>query len=52
MRSAGEFDRKRSGSRSTGPWTMVRDVLLGRLHGDPAVRALVQRWNGRVSRAN
>jgi LAO/AO transport system kinase len=41
MRAAGEFDRKRSQQQVDWTWTMVRDVLLTRLHGDPAVQALV-----------
>jgi LAO/AO transport system kinase len=41
MREVGEFDAKRSRQQVDWTWTMVRAELLGRLHGDPAVRALV-----------
>jgi LAO/AO transport system kinase len=49
MRSAGEFDRKRSRQQVDWTWTMVRDVLLARLHHDPAVRALVPEVERQVS---
>jgi len=49
MRAAGEFDRQRSRQQVDWTWTMVRDVLLARLHGDPAVRALVPEVERQVS---
>jgi len=52
MRSAGEFDRKRSRQQVDWTWTMVRDVLLARLHGDPAVRALVPEVERQSAAAN
>jgi LAO/AO transport system kinase len=41
MRETGEYDRKRSQQQVDWTWTMVRDSLLSRLHGDPAVQSLV-----------
>jgi LAO/AO transport system kinase len=49
MCAAGEFDRQRSRQQVDWTWTMVRDVLLARLHGDPAVRALVPEVERQVS---
>jgi LAO/AO transport system kinase len=41
LREIGEFEEKRRRQQVDWTWTMVRDILLGRLHGDPAVRELV-----------
>jgi LAO/AO transport system kinase len=37
----GEFEEQRRRQQVEWTWTMVRDTLLARLHGDPAVRAVV-----------
>jgi LAO/AO transport system kinase len=41
MHEAGEFDRKRSRQQVDWTWTMVREALLSRLSGDPAVQEIV-----------
>jgi LAO/AO transport system kinase len=41
MREIGEFDEKRRRQQVDWMWTMVREILLGRLHADPGVRELV-----------
>lgn len=38
--STGRLAAKRRDQQVDWTWTMVRDELLGRLHADPAVRAL------------
>ena len=41
MREIGEFAEKRRRQQVDWTWTMVRETLLGRLHADTAVAAIV-----------
>ena len=49
LREIGEFDRRRSSQQVDWMWTTVRDTVLSRLHGDPAVRALAPELERRVA---